>query len=91
MSRSYKKTPFIRQEEEDYHYLNRQIRRDKLAEILKGSSFKKHRPHWNTWNYVWTWEEAEKQYQGCYGQWWLQEKYTLDEWRQYWEHYAKRK
>ena len=40
MSRSYKKTPFIRQEEEDYHYLNRQIRRDKLAEIPKGSSLK---------------------------------------------------
>ena len=87
MSRSYKKTPFIRQEEEDYHYLNRQIRRDKLAEIPKGSSFKKHRPHWNTWNYVWTWEQAQEDYYS-YGQ---NERYTFKEWRQYWERCAKRK
>lgn len=87
MSRSYKKTPFIRQEEEDYHYLNRQIRRDKLAEIPKGSSFKKYRPHWHTWNYVWTWEQAQRDYYS-YGQ---NERYTLDEWHQYWERCAKRK
>ena len=87
MSRSYKKTPFIRQEEEDYHYLNRQIRRDKLAEIPKGSSFKKHRPHLNTWNYVWTWEQAQRDYYS-YGQ---NERYTFEEWRQYWERCAKRK
>ena len=91
MSKSYRKTPFIRQEKEDYRYLNRQIRRDKLAEIPNGGSYRKKASSWKNWNYIWTWEEAEKQYQGCYGQWWLQEKYTLEEWREYWERHAKRK
>ena len=91
MSKSYRKTPFIRQEKEDYRYLNRQIRHDKLAEIPNGSSFKKFTLHWNTWNYIWTWEEANNQYDGCCGQWWLKEKYTLEEWYNYWARCALRK
>ena len=91
MSKSYRKTPFIRQEKEDYRYLNRQIRHDKLAEIPNGGSYRKVNSSWRNWNYIWTWEEAKKQYQGCYGQWYLQEKYTIEEWYNYWAKCALRK
>ena len=37
MSKSYKRFPKLKQEKEDYHYLNRQLRRDKLAELPKGA------------------------------------------------------
>ena len=72
MSRSYKKYPLVRQEREDLKYLNRKIRRDKFAEIPKGSAFKKHSPHWNNWNYRWSIEQAIDFYkrseymQSCY-------------------------
>lgn len=89
MSKSYRKTPFIRQRKEDYRYLNRQIRHDKLAEIPNGSSFKRHRPHWNCWAYIWTWEEAKEQYyNGKYNHWKYQ---TIEKWYQYWARCALRK
>ena len=91
MSRSYKKTPHIRQEKEDYRYLNRQIRHDKLAEIPNGSYFKKFGPHCNDWNYIWTWEEAEKNYKDYYANPHLIKAYTFEEWKNYWSKCAKRK
>lgn len=90
MSKSYRKTPFIRQEKEDYRYLNRQIRHDKLAEIPNGSSFKKFSPHWNNWNYIWTWEDAKKEYYSDRFHW-IQKKYTIEEWHEYWARCALRK
>ena len=88
MSKSYRKTPSIRQEKEDYRYLNRQIRHDKLAEIPNGSSFKKFSPHWNNWNYIWTWEEAKKSY---YEYEHIQARHTLEDWYNYWAKCALRK
>ena len=40
MSKSYKKYPIVKQEKEDYHYLNRKLRHDKLAAIPNGSFYK---------------------------------------------------
>lgn len=88
MSKSYKRFPKLKQEKEDYHYLNRQLRRDKLAELPKGGSYRRHRPHWNTWAYRWTWEDAKNSY---YKRKYLQENYTLDEWYQCWARLVKRK
>lgn len=77
MSRSYKKFPIIRQEKEDYNYLNRRIRRDKDAEISPGSAFKRHSPHTRTWAYPWFKEDAIEQYQNDS---YFQEKFpTLEE------------
>ena len=42
MSRSYKHTPIIRYEKEDYHILNRKIRRNKnTAEIAQYSGYRR--------------------------------------------------
>jgi hypothetical protein len=88
MSRSYKHNYFIIQEKEDYHYLNRKLRRDKLAKIPKGSAYKRHDKHWNTWKYIWTWEDAKK----TYYEWaHYYEKYTLEEWYQKWRKWCVRK
>ena len=89
MSRSYRKYPLLRVEKEDYRILNRQLRRDKLAKIPKGSSFKRHRPHWNYWAYVWTWEQAKKEYYEL--RYRIHERYTLEEWYQYWARCVRRK
>lgn len=89
MSRSYKKYPILRQETEDYNYLNRQIRRDKFAEFLTPGAFKRHRPHYSTWAYRWSKEEAIED--------WYRDTYTssrfksLDEWLNYWAKCVYRK
>lgn len=62
MSRSYKKFAIVRQERENYNYLNRKIRRDK-SKIPNGSAFKKHSPHWYSWAYIWPLEDAIKSYE----------------------------
>lgn len=90
MSRSYKKYPIIRQEKEDYRHLNRQLRYDKFAEFPKGSSFKKHKPHWYTWAYRWTREQAISSYYERRKQ--MKRDFpTLEEWLNYWESCCIRK
>lgn len=54
MSKSYKRFPIVRQETEDYRYLNRQLRHDKLAEIPKGSSYRKFNTKAYEWAYRWS-------------------------------------
>lgn len=88
MSRSYKKYPIVRQETEDYHYLNRQLGHDKLAEIPKGSSYRKLQPKWNTWAYRWSKEQA---IQDWYKDAWIRERYSYDEWINYWKSCCIRK
>ena len=46
MSRSYKKYPIVKQDRENYHYQNRQVRHDKLAKIPKGGFYKKKNSFW---------------------------------------------
>ena len=88
MSKSYRKTPFIRQEKEDYRYLNRQIRRDKLAEIPNGGSYRKKASSCRDWSYIWTWEEAKKSY---YEYERIYTRYSIDEWYNYWARRSLRK
>lgn len=91
MGKSYKRYPIVRQERENYHYLNRQIRRDKLAKIPKGGSYRRHRPHWNTWAYRWTKEQAIQEYESNEFNW-INEKFpTLEDYLNYWESITLRK
>ena len=87
MSRSYKKHPILTQEKEDNNYFNRQIRRDKYAEFSTPGAFKRHRPHWHSWSYIWTKEDAIKD-------WYEKERsgsFTLEEWLNYWARCVYRK
>lgn len=89
MSKSYKKYPIVRQEKEDYHYLNRQLRRDKLAEFPKGAAYRKHKPHYNTWCYRWTKEQAIQEYSEYD---WIKRRFpTLELWLNYWKSCCIRK
>ena len=87
MSRSYKKYPIIRQEKEDYRYLNRQIRHDKLAEIPNGGSFKKHRPHCG-WAYRWSKEQAIQEWKEKAR---IRQRYSYDMWINQWKSWCIRK
>lgn len=91
MSKSYKKYPIVRQEKEDYRYLNRQLRHDKLAEFPKGGSYRRHKPHWNAWTYRWTKEQAIQQYQKDKLGWIKRDFPTLDTWLNYWKSCCIRK
>ena len=52
MSRSYKHTPIIRYEKEDYHILNRKIRRNKnTAEIASHGGYRRFSLHCSKWKY----------------------------------------
>lgn len=90
MSKSYKKYPLLRvTRKEDYRILNRQLRHDKLAEFPKGGSFKRHRPHWNSWAYLWTKEQAVQEYKETER---IRHKFpTLEEWLDYWARTVIRK
>lgn len=89
MSRSYKKHPIVRQETEDYRYLNRQLRHDKLADFPKGSSYRRHHPHCNSWAYRWSKEQAIESY---YAEDWIQRDFpTLEAWINYWKSCTIRK
>ena len=88
MSKSYKKYPIVRQEKEDYRILNRKLRHDKLADFPKGSSFKRHSPHWHSWAYEWTWKQAMKDYEKDI---WRGRFNSLEEFRNYWEMCVLRK
>lgn len=61
MSRSYKKYPIVKQDRENYHYQNRQIRHDKLAKIPKGGSYRKKNSFWIS-KYRWSKEQAIHDY-----------------------------
>ena len=88
MSRSYKKFPIVKQERENYHYLNRQLRRDKLAEIPNGRAYRKLNSYF-LWQYIWTREEAIEQW---YAEEHIRKMYpTLEEWLQYWARCTIRK
>lgn len=87
MSRSYKKYPIVRQETKDYHYLNRQLRHDKLAKIPKGGSYKKVYSSW-AWAYRWSKEQAIQEW---YRNAWIRERYSYDEWIDYWKSCCIRK
>lgn len=87
MGKSYKKYPLLIQESEDYRYLNRQLRHDKLAKFPKGGSFKKHRPHCG-WAYRWSKEQAIQEYNE---RTWIRERYSYDEWINYWKSCVIRK
>ena len=88
MARSYKKYPVVRQEKEDYRYLNRQIRHDKFAEFPTPGAFKRHRPHWYSWHYRWTREEAIEKWHRSSA---CLRFPTLDEWLEYWARCTVRK
>lgn len=82
MSKSYRKYPLLRVEKkEDYRKMNRQLRHDKLAKLPNGGSYKKYTSRWNNWAYRWTWKQALEDYYNLNYSF----KYTLEEWRRYWE------
>ena len=88
MSKSYNKYPIVRQEKEDYHYLNRQIRHDKLAEIPRGSAYRKIKSPWH-WRYRWSKEQAFQDYYECDR---IRERFpTLELWLNYWKSCCIRK
>lgn len=88
MSHSYKKFYICRQDKEDYHYLNRQLRHDKLREIPKGAHYRKVNPKWREQQYLWTEEQAMRQYENDVR---LQSRYSYLEWMQYWARHIRRK
>lgn len=89
MSRSYKKYTVIRQEKEDYRYLNRQIRHDRFAKFPTPGAFKRHRPHWHSWHCLWSKEDAIKEW---YGKIYATSSFdSLEEWLNYWARCALRK
>ena len=79
MSRSYKRYPIVRQERVDKKTWNRAIRNIELNYSLKGSQYKKVMPNWDTWKYLWTLEEAVRDYQPS------KRFPTLDSWILYWK------
>jgi hypothetical protein len=89
MSKSYKKYPIVKQEKEDYHYLNRKLRHDKLAAIPNGSFYKKYVNKCHEWKYIWTKEQAIRQYNEDE---WIRERFpTLEMWINYWKTCVLRK
>ena len=88
MSRSYKHTPIIRYEKEDYHILNRKIRRNKnTAEIAPYSGYRRFSLHCNTWKSRWTKKAAiRKYYSNTYWGKLLRSEYlTLEDYLLYWK------
>lgn len=85
MSRSYKKTPVIKQEKVDKKIWNRTLRRKKLSYSLKGSQYKKVMANWNSWQYLWTIEDAINGY--------IPSKHfpTLQSYIEYWKKLCYRK
>jgi hypothetical protein len=87
MSRSYKKTPIIKYEDDkNEKQANKSLRQDK-NNLYQNSDYKKafRNEEWKNW---WSKEDAIE--------WWKnhperQEQYTLEEWLQYWEKCVKRK
>jgi hypothetical protein len=82
MSRSYKKFPIVIYEKEDYRYLNRRLRHDKLAEIPNGGAYRRHSSGGGTWTGYWSKEQAIQDWKGKP---WIRERYSYDEWMAYWK------
>lgn len=87
MSKSYKRFPIVRQEAEDYRYLNRQLRHDKLAEISNGGSYRKFKVKSHEWAYRWSMEQA---IQDWYEKTWIRERYSYEEWIEYWKSFLRK-
>ena len=85
MSNSWKKYPKVIQEKKDYHYLNRQLRHDKLAEFSKGGSYRKMPNGGYGWSYRWTREQAILQYRNNKYDWIKRNFPTEKDWLQYWK------
>lgn len=88
MSRSYKHTPIIRYEKEDYHILNRKIRRNKnTAEIASHGGYRRFSLHCSTWKSRWTKKSAiRKYYSNTYWGKLLRSEYpTLEDYLLYWK------
>ena len=89
MAKSYKKFPIVKQEKVDKKHWNRRLRRQKLDYSLKGSQYKKIFQNWDTWQYMWTKEDATNDY---YRYKHIQAMYpTLEDWINYWERLCHRK
>ena len=90
MGKSYKKFPVVRQEKEDYHYLNRQIRHMKLEDEIPGhAAYKKIASGRRAWSYIWTTEQAIQEY-NQYKR--IRKRYkTLEDWLNYWKSCVVRK
>lgn len=88
MSKSYRKYPIVKQEKENYHYLNRQLRHDKLAKIPKGGAYRRIHSHLH-WHYRWSKEQAIQNY---YEDNKIKERFpTLELWLNYWKSCCIRK
>lgn len=89
MSHSYKKFPKVIQEKKDCRYLNRQLRHDKLAEVPKGSSYKRVYTSWHDWSYYWGREQAIRDYAVKDR---IKRRFpTLEDYLEYWERCTIRK
>lgn len=88
MSRSFKKYPIVRQEKENHKFLNRRIRHDKYAELNTPGAYRKHSRGGYSWNHRWTKEEAIKNY---YEDERIQNRYSLEDWLNYWKNCVIRK
>jgi hypothetical protein len=89
MSRSYKRTPIIRYEKQDYHCLNRLVRHDKLEDIPNGGSYRKMFVKDSEWDCRWTWQDAIESY---YNREYLRERFTtLEDYYNYWQRCVVRK
>lgn len=96
-SKSYKKYPIVKQEKVDKTLWNHKIRNLKIEKIfeenwedeslfsLKGKQYQKIFPNWNTWQYIWTLEDAIENYHP--------NNYfpTLESWIEYWKKCCFRK
>lgn len=87
MSKSYKRFPIVRQKTEDYRYLNRQLRHDKLAEIPKGGSYRKLKTKAHEWAYRWSREQAIQDWNENT---WIRERYSYDKWMNYWSSFLRK-
>ena len=74
---------------DDKRRQNRYLRRcHKLDIIPNGSCYKKYRNFPSPWKYYWTKEQAIQDYHSDN---WIQQRYTLEAWLQYWESCVRRK
>ena len=83
MSHSRKKFPKVIQEKKDCRYLNRQLRHDKLAEVPKGSLYK--RIYYSNYNWAYRWSK-EQAIQAYVAKDWIKRNFpTLESYLIYWE------
>lgn len=89
MARSRRKCPFIRQERIHKKSFNNRLRTLKLDYCPKGGHYKRLIKNFNTWCYIWTFEDALNSYKNRED---LQKMFpTIEEYKDYWERQAVRK